>query len=257
MHKASPGRVLGALAAALLAGACGFSTPPAAAQTPDLSKPFGYATNILAQGTMSTLPAGVIYANVIDLPQDSGGSITHAHVAGFVYGVAGVHSMPIDGGATQTVNPGEAAFIGAGVKHSHINPGQSPNDWYFISLRPTAARSAPSIVPGQKVLYATEDLNTPLAPGAYSEQLDRLVIAPGGRGAPLSHAGFEMDYVLSGSLIIHGEGGTAKTVHVGEGFVRLPGTATQDYAGSAGVTYLAFFATLEGQPFETELGRPL
>lgn len=254
MNPLSRRRRLAILVVGILGAACGSASPPLPAAAPDLAKPSGFATSTLARGLPAPLPGGALYANVIDLPQDGGGAITHAHVAGFVYAIAGIHSMPVDGGATVTLNPGEAGFIGAGVKHSHVNPGTATNDWYFISIRPTAARTAPNIVPGQKVLFATDDLAA-FPAGAYAQQLDRVAIAAGGRGAPRMHGGIELDYVLSGSLSVHGEVGKTVSVSAGQGYLRLPGSGSQDFAGTAGAVYLAFFATAEGQPFETILAK--
>jgi hypothetical protein len=48
---------------------------------------------------------------------------------------------------------GGAAFVPPDAGHSHSNPGTSVNRWYFISIRPNTARTAPATFPGQKACF--------------------------------------------------------------------------------------------------------
>src|SRR5437763_241573 len=164
-------RVLAIVAAALvLAAACGGSASPAPpAAAPTLAPPSA-VSSILASGPLAAIPTGALFVNVLDLPQAAGGVIKHAHLPGFVYAVSGTPEMDADGAPAIMIQPGNAAFIGAGVMHSHINPGTSGTDWWFVALRPAASRPLATIVAGQKELYTTPDLTT-IAAGSYTETL--------------------------------------------------------------------------------------
>src|SRR5712692_3291044 len=49
----------------------------------DQAKALGFNGKKLAIGTMTALPTGSLYINIIAIAQASGNSITHEHVAGF------------------------------------------------------------------------------------------------------------------------------------------------------------------------------
>lgn len=229
---------------------------PSAAPSPTAPESIeakGFNAKLLAEGQLAQLPAFPYYINVLDLPQDPGGTITHSHVGGFVYGAAGVTTMTQPDGTQAVVNPGEAAFIGSGAAHSHINATTVANDWYYVSLRPSTTRSAPAIVAGQKVLFETPDL-AELAPGAYTERLMMVTIEEGGRGAPHTHGGTETLYVLSGTVRLRLPGQDL-ILKAGQGYSHAGGTAIQDInAGSGQARTLAFFVTPNGAPFRTDTG---
>jgi len=239
----------------LLLGACGTSSQsvPRSTPTSNPAKAQGNTDQTLATGKLASLPAGVLYSNVVDVPQAGGNNITHQHVAGFVYVVSGTQVMAIHGGPTLTLQPGEAGFVGAGILHSHINPGSTSSEWYFISVRPTSARKAPPFAPGVHALYATVDLPT-MPSGAYDETLRLVTLQSGGRGPAHKDSGLEMLFVLAGSISVHMAGQTPVTLTQGQGTYSLPGTATQEInAGSDTACYLAFDAGPDGQPFQTML----
>jgi quercetin dioxygenase-like cupin family protein len=191
---------------------------------------------------------------VIAVPQAAGNSLTHEHVAGFVYVVDGTHIMAIKGGQTQTLNAGEAGFVGAHVIHTHTNPGSTTNHWYFISIRPNTARTAPPTFPNQKVLYATPDLPT-LTSGSYCQTLRLAVAQPGGRSAAHMHSGLEVVFVLTGSFQLHTAGHPPVTVSQGQGAYILPNTPLQ-LINLGGVSrYLALVIWPQDQPFETDLSQ--
>src|SRR5204862_6246603 len=141
-----------------LAGACGgAATPVSTAPSPT---PNATATQappkVLASGRLDSIPTGTLFVNYMDLPQVAGGVVKHQHIAGIVYSVQGTHEMDLDGAAPLLIQPGSAAFVAAGVMHSHVNPGATANDWWFIGLRQAASRPL-AILPGQKELYTTAD----------------------------------------------------------------------------------------------------
>lgn len=241
---------------ALLVSACSASagqpTQPAPTTSADPAQANGFTATTLAEGKVPTLPGGTLYMNVIDIPEAGGQTITHAHVPGFVYSVAGTHRMSIDGGETFTLVAGQAGFVGT-QSHAHINPDGSANDWYFISIRPIAARTAPPLVAQQKVLFETPDLSA-LPPGPYTERLMLVTLAGSGRGAPHTHGGTELLFVLDGSVRLQLDGQTV-TLSTGQGFWHLPGTCIQDInAGATTAKMLAFFITPDVAPFRTDQG---
>jgi quercetin dioxygenase-like cupin family protein len=222
----------------LLVGACG--TASQSGPPPSPTKAQGNTVSTLAQGKLTSLPAGTLYINVINIPQPAGNTITHKHVAGFVYVVDGTHILAIQGGQTLTLKAGEAGFVGTGVMHTHTNPGTTPSDWYFISIRPTTARTAPPLFPNQKVLYATPDLPT-LPSGAYDESLRLVSLPSGGTGPAHKGSGIEVVFVLTGSISVQMAGQAPATVTQGQGSYSLPNTAIQVVnRGSSDARYLAF-----------------
>src|SRR5947209_11372521 len=132
------GMTLVAAAALALTGACGGGATPVSAPSPTTNAT-AIATQapptLLASGRLDSIPTGTLFVNYMDLPQVAGGVVKHQHIAGFVYSVQGTHEMDLDGTAPLLIQPGSAAFVAAGVMHSHVNPGATANDWWFIGLR--------------------------------------------------------------------------------------------------------------------------
>jgi quercetin dioxygenase-like cupin family protein len=218
----------------------------------DQAKALGFVGTKLATGSVAALPTGTLYINVVEIPQPAGNSITHRHTAGFVYVVDGTHTLAIQGGQTLTLNAGEAGFAGAGMAHSHTNPGTATSHWYIIALRQNTARTAPPLFPNEKVLYATPDLPT-LTSGSYCETLRLTVVQPGGRSAAHMHSGLEVIFVLTGSFQLHTAGHTPVTVIQGQGAYILPNTPMQVINLGGLSRLLALVIWPQDQPFETDL----
>lgn len=232
---------------ALMLSACSTSAsapgPVAASPTADPRQANGSTVTVLADGKVPALPNGTLYMNVIDIPEAPGQTITHAHVPGFVYAVSGTHRMPIDGLETLTLTPGQAGFVGT-QSHSHIDPDSTPNDWYFVSIRPIAARAAPPLVPQQKVLFETPDLPA-LPAGPYTERLAAETLDPGGRGAAHRLGGVELLFVLQGSIRVQVDGKSA-SVTAGQGSWQTAGTCIQAINdGPAAAKVLTLLVTAE------------
>jgi quercetin dioxygenase-like cupin family protein len=239
-------RSAAALGLLTLAAACGgaASQPPPA----DLSRAQGFGQTALAAGGVDAFPAPPLYINVIDITQQPAGSITHKHIAGFVYVVTGSARMLVDGGPTLDIAPGHAGFVGTNVTHSHVDTGEAPNDWWFISLRPSALRTS-TLVPGQKVLFSTDDLApADLAGGAaYRESLASATLASGGRSAAHRHGGPALIFATSGSISVKLAGRPAATVAAGSGVYVPPGAVEQEHnPGAQPAGYLVFAATPAG-----------
>jgi hypothetical protein len=227
-----------------LAAACGGSaaTPPLTTVAPAVSSTAPSAiSTLLASGPLESIPPGALFVNYLDLPQTAGGLIKHAHLPGFVYGVSGTAEMDVDGVAPSMIQPGGAAFIRAGVMHSHVNPGTAGNDWWFIALRPAASRPLPMIVPGQKELYTTPDLTT-VATGAYTETLTDSRLPANGIDR-LAGSSIRVLYVLEGQLAVSGDAAMTGSASPGQGLYSLPGSSLVLTAGPGGARYLTFTMT--------------
>jgi hypothetical protein len=224
------------VAALALGAACGGSASPAAVKPPP-----GVTANILASGRLDSIPTGTLFVNYLRLPQAAAGSISHKHLAGFVYAIGGAVEVDVVGASPLMIPPGQAAFIGANVMHNHLNPGTAGNDWWFVALRPTASRPLATIVPGQKELYTTADL-TQISAGQYTETLtdNRLPANGVDRQAGSS---LRVLYVLDGNVTVSGDAGMAGTAAAGQGAYSLPGANLVVTAGPTGGHYLTFTLT--------------
>jgi quercetin dioxygenase-like cupin family protein len=189
------------------------------------------------------------------IPQPAGNTITHAHVAGFVYVTDGTQILATQDGPKMVLRTGDAAFVSENVVHSHINPGNTTNQWLFISLRPSDARNAPQLFPDQKTLYASPDIRT-LSPGAYCEDLRSVTQQSGGREAAYMHRGAETLQVLDGSLRVVMAGQPPVTLTKNQGVYTLPNTPVQEFnAGTGPVHFLAFNVYSKGQPLRNDVAQ--
>jgi quercetin dioxygenase-like cupin family protein len=261
--RVSPITLAPALALALVAASCGGATtasptPTTRAATASASRianvaAVGQTSTKLADGTLAALPAGTLYVNFLAVPQPPASPITHAHVAGFVYAVVGTHQLAIQGGETKDIKPGEAGFIGTDVAHTHANPGSTPTEWYFVALRPVAGRTAAPLFPGQTVLFETADLPQ-LTAGKYAEQLNVVTLDKGGQTAAHKHGGLETVVVLEGTVQVRVAGAQPVTLTKGKGLYIAPNTPLQAInMGDGTAKFLAFFVTLDGQTFSTNV----
>ena len=213
----------------------------------------GQTSTKLADGTLAALPSGTLYINVLAVPQPPASPITHLHIAGFVYAVTGTHQLAIQGGETKDIKPGEAGFIGTDVAHTHANTGSTPIEWYFIALRPIGGRTAAPLFPGQTVLFETADVPQ-LTAGKYAEQLNLVALEKGGRTAAHKHGGIETIVVLEGTVQVRLAGAQPVTLTKGKGLYIPANTPLQGInTGDGTAKFLAFFVTLDGQPFSTNV----
>ena len=266
--RVSPSALVPALLLALVAASCGGGattaspSPTTRAATASPTASVSPVANVAAQGQTSTkladgalaaLPTGTLYINFLAVPQPPASPITHLHVAGFVYAVVGTHQLAIPGGETKDIKPGEAGFIGADVAHTHANLGSTPIEWYFVALRPVGGRTAAPLFPGQTVLFETADVPQ-LTAGKYAEQLNLVALEKGGRTAAHKHGGIETIVVLEGTVQVRVAGGQPVTLTKGKGLYIAPNTPLQAInTGDGTAKFLAFFVTLDGQPFSTNV----
>jgi quercetin dioxygenase-like cupin family protein len=84
--------------------------------------PAGTRTRVLATGQAKALPEGAVFVSVIELPQSTGATLgPHGHVPGFAYVLRGRETIPVSGGPTTELNPGQGGFMGGLMIHSHEN----------------------------------------------------------------------------------------------------------------------------------------
>lgn len=230
------------------------AAPAAASAPPKPGDAVGFTSVVLAQGKLAALPEGTLFVNFLDVPQPAGNTISHAHVAGFVYAVKGLHRLTIGSDAAKDIKPGEAGFVGADLVHSHTNPETSPSQWYFVSIRQTSARAAAPLFPDQKTLYATADLPPTLPQGAYAELLTLVTLQSGGRTAAHKHGGLEVVVVLEGAVQLRTATAPVQTLTAGQGAFVLPNTALQATNNGTGVAkFLGFRVTKDGEVDTTPL----
>jgi len=247
---------------AIIVSSCGGAAAPspsaspaaAAGTAPKPQDAVGFVSTKLADGPLDVLPTLPLFINVLDVPQPPASPIQHAHIAGFVYAVTGVHQLTIQTSAAQDVKPGEAAFVPGNVAHTHANPGTTASEWYFMGLRNTGARTGTPLFPGQTTLYETPDLLVTAFPaGKYVEQLNVTTLEKGGRTASHKHGGVEVFVILDGTLSLR-VAGQSQTLTKGKGAVVLPNTTLQaTNTGDGQVKWLAYFVTLESAPFSTNV----
>jgi quercetin dioxygenase-like cupin family protein len=245
-------------AASIVIAGCS-SAPAAPATTPTATvaavasakAEFAVTTN-LGDGKIAALPKGTLYVQYNALPQPAAGTLTHAHIAGFVYGVDGTTQL-IAEGKTADLTANQAAFVGADVSHTHNNLATTANLFYYISIRPNAARTAAPIFPGQKELYAGPDLPA-MTDGIYSLGLRAVTIQAYGRTAAHKHAGLETIVILDGNVELHVQGAAPRMLAKGDGASINADTLLQIWnKGSVPAKFLAFFVTADGKTFSTDM----
>ena len=260
-HALAPALVLALVAASCGGAATASPAPTVAATAKPTASPaptanvaaVGQTSTKLADGALASLPSGTLYVNFLSVPQPPASPITHGHVGGFVYAVVGTNQLVITGGETKDIKPGEAGFIGTDVAHTHANPGATPIEWYFVALRTTAGRTAAPLFPGQTVLFETPDLPQ-FAAGKYLEQLNLVTLEKGGQTAAHKHGGLETIVVLEGTVQVRVTGAQPVTLTKGKGAYVPSNTPLQAVnTGDGAAKFLAFFVTLDGQAFSTNV----
>ena len=248
---------------AMIVSSCGGGAAPspsaspavAASPSPKPQDAVGLVSTKLADGPLDVLPTLPLFINVLDVPQPPASPIQHAHIAGFIYAVNGVHQLTIQASAAQDIKPGAAAFVPGNVAHTHANPGTTASEWYFMGLRNTGARTGTPLFPGQTTLYETPDLPATAFPaGKYVEQLNVVTLEKGGRTASHKHGGVEVLIILDGTVSLRVAGQQPQTLTKGKGAFVAPNTILQaTNSGEGQAKFLAYFVTLDSAPFSTNV----
>lgn len=242
-----------AAVAALVLAACGGAAAPSPSPTANPAKAEGFRADNLGDGRIPALPEGTLYIQYLDIPQTGGGTLTHSHIAGYVYVVDGVHRLAIAGGETKDLKAGEAGFVPADTRHTHANPGETENRWYFISIRPNTARAGAPPFPGQKEVFGTADLAA-LLDGAYTLSLRLVTLQPNGRTSAHKHGGLEAMVVIDGAIELRTLNNPMQNLAKGQGAYVQAGTVLQAInRGTTPAKFLAFLVTKEGETFATDV----
>lgn len=247
----APARRLGiACALTLLCAACTAATSASVSQG---AKARSVKIVALAGGLLPALPTGNLFIRVIEFGQPAGSSFPSSkHAPGLIYQAAGSQVLAIQDGPAVNIGPVQGYFLGP-FAHTHRNPGPAKNHWYFIALWHTSERSRPLVSSSAQVAYESADFpRTTFSPGSYSEILRLVTLGPGGQTAAAKYGGFSTLFVLNGSLTVRTAGKSPTTLTANHGTNELPGNAIQiSNQASGDSTFLGFYLTASGEPFET------
>lgn len=117
-------------------------------------------TTVLSQGTLPNLPDGDLMFRIVDLTLNPGTpGVTHAHPAGAFYQIEGTQMLTIEDDMAM-LQPGQGAWVDAGITHTHANDGADGMHFLFMTVAPMAAKGTP-ILPGFDVSFAAFE-STPL-----------------------------------------------------------------------------------------------
>jgi len=100
------------------------------------------------------------------------------------------------------------------------------NDWFFVSVRPVAARGAPMPLPTASRVYESPDLGA-LPPGPYVETLEEITIAPNEEAADVESAGAALLLVLDGLVEVQPADGSSIQLGARAATLLQPGAAVR------------------------------
>jgi quercetin dioxygenase-like cupin family protein len=120
------------------------------------------------------------------------------------------------------------------------------NDWFFIGVRPAAARGGVMPLPNATRVYESPDLQG-VSPGPYTENLQVITVRTGGRFAVDQEPGPEMLLVLSGQGTVSLNGGPPTSLGTSDAALAQQGTSVQiSNPGEQTLSVLSF--SLVGSP---------
>lgn len=113
------------------------------------------------------------------------------------------------------------------------------NDWFFIAVRPAAARGGPMPLPSASRVFESADLAA-MPAGPYTETVQEVPIAPG-PGITIESAGASLLLVIDGQARVQPAGGAEGLIGVHQAVLLQPGsTARVAAAGDRTVRLLEF-----------------
>jgi quercetin dioxygenase-like cupin family protein len=180
----------------------------------------GVSLRTLSEGKLQ-MPSGQLRVSVLEVRQSQGTKMTDSHDAGFVHVLEGEQQLTIDG-AAQTLRPGGAAFLGAGVTHEHSALGNVPSRWLFIGVRSRETGEKGFSFGEQTVVYQSADLPS-LPGGANAEALMVMTLGPQADSLRYRTGGVTALFVLTGKVLVDAGTG-ATTLARSEGTQLLQGT---------------------------------
>jgi quercetin dioxygenase-like cupin family protein len=118
----------------------------------------------LAKGTVDKIPDGDFIFRVADLTLNATDpGVTHQHNAGMEYAVDGREALVLDGKGN-SLDPGQAAWVGEQTPHTHISDGRAESHFLFMVALFPAANKGAAIRPGFRnasVPFESDNLTLP------------------------------------------------------------------------------------------------
>ena len=114
------------------------------------------------------------------------------------------------------------------------------NDWFFIGVRPVAARGGVMPLPNASRVFESPDLEG-LSPGPYTESLQLITVPAGGLATVEREPGAEMLLVLSGQAEVRLNGGSPFSLGTSQAALAQQGASVQiSNSGGEDLSLLSF-----------------
>jgi quercetin dioxygenase-like cupin family protein len=117
------------------------------------------------------------------------------------------------------------------------------NDWFFIAVRPAAARGGVMPLPNAARVYESPDLES-LPPGPYTESLGLITVPAGELATVEKEPGPEMFLVLSGQAEVRLNGGSPVSLGTSQAALAQQGASVQVSNSSGEDLYLLTFSVV-------------
>jgi quercetin dioxygenase-like cupin family protein len=120
------------------------------------------------------------------------------------------------------------------------------NDWFFISVRPEAARGGVMPLPNASRVYESPDLKI-LSPGPYTETLRLITVPAGGAATVQRDPGPEMFLVLSGEAEVRLNGDSPISLGTSQAALAQQGVSVEvSNSGGGALSLLTFSVVASG-----------
>jgi mannose-6-phosphate isomerase-like protein (cupin superfamily) len=120
------------------------------------------------------------------------------------------------------------------------------NDWFFIGVRPAAARGGVMPLPNARRVFESPDLEG-LSPGPYTESLRLITVPDGGTAAVAREPGAEIFLVLSGQGQVRMNGGPPISMGTSDAALAQQGASVQiSNSGGRDLSLLSFSVVASG-----------
>jgi hypothetical protein len=120
------------------------------------------------------------------------------------------------------------------------------NDWFFIGVRPAAARGGVMPLPNASRVYESPDLEG-LSPGPYTESLGLITVPAAGQATVQREPGAEMLLVLSGQARLRLDAGSPISLGTSQAVLAQQGSSVQiSNPGGGDLNFLSFSVVASG-----------
>jgi quercetin dioxygenase-like cupin family protein len=206
----------------------------------------------LAETKVTPWALGVPLISFTEVRLKAASIVTHRDVNGFLYATEGTPLLVRNDDRGLAVDPGSAAWVDTETEYR--NGTDKDQVWYFVGMRSISTRASALPYATYRVLYASPDLPTPPVNKALVHQLGLITMSEGGRTSSHSHDGFEVFYVMQGTIQLDTNDGTHATIGTGDGGSVKPGVVMQMHVlGDEPVRILTYFVTPEGANWQNNL----